>query len=180
MRLEHLAGVLHGLALTFPRAVTPEVVEVYAAALADLTDDELAVAAAQVVRRERFFPVPAVLRDYARPADPAAAGRALARIRDCVEYSPELGDIWRLSAIREQVGEAAAHAIQAAGGTAMIPLMADPFHGPGLLKVFRAAYDATVAREPALALPAGPAPTLAQLHAEGKLPGYRPRPEAPR
>lgn len=56
---------MHSLNVAFNREPSHDTATLYKAALEDLTDETFRAAVRDVIREERFFPPPAVIRDYA-------------------------------------------------------------------------------------------------------------------
>ena len=108
------------LARAFAGVVDDARVEVYAAALEDLTDVELATATTIVIKTHtgEFIPPPAILRKAVAPAAIAVDAVSLVRqIEKLSVYNPNSGMIPPSAVIvREQLGEAVAYAYVAAGG----------------------------------------------------------------
>lgn len=109
------------LSRAFAGVVDKERVNVYCAALEDLSDAELATATAHVVKTHtgEFIPPPAVLRKAVAPAALVVDAAAVIRqIEKLATYSPHAGMIYPvLATVHSQLGEAAAYAYAAAGGT---------------------------------------------------------------
>lgn len=115
-----VAAALAILGRAFAGVVDEERVEVYCAALEDLSDAELAAATAHVVKTHtgEFIPPPAVLRKAVAPAPIAVDSVAvLRRIENLAVYSPQAGMIWpRGDVVLDALGEEVAYAYAAAGG----------------------------------------------------------------
>lgn len=110
----------------FARAYTGGVfddgrVEVYAAALEDLTDEQLANATVRVIKsHERDFIPPAAVILAAARAERSAVdvGAVLNEIHRLAIYNPASGMIYpSVRAVRESLGDAVANAYADAGGT---------------------------------------------------------------
>jgi len=101
------------------RPITREMVRVWAEVLSDLPLDRIRHAVRQALGRERYYPPPAVLRDYAvPPRDLAAeAARVYAALGALERYDPHRGGYWIEAEIRDHLGRAAAEAHVAAGGS---------------------------------------------------------------
>lgn len=115
-----VAAALAVLGRAFAGVVDEERVDVYCAALEDLSDADLAIATAHVVKTHtgEFIPPPAVLRKAVAPAPIAVDSSAvLRRIENLAIYSPQAGMIYpRGDVVRDALGEAIAYAYAAAGG----------------------------------------------------------------
>lgn len=167
---ERFASTMSAMALALPmsngRQLTQPLLEMYWRVLADLSDEELELAATSIMRnptRAVFFPTPAELLAAARPVSQADAMRSLAAVRRLAEYSPELGDTWSVTTIREKLGPAAAMAFQAIGGDAGMRELHAPANAPFARQRFALAYTDAVSRDARAALPA---PAAAALPAE--------------
>ena len=108
-------------ALTFAGDVSDERIDLYFAALDDVSDDALAAATLQLVRTHRgeWIPTPATIRDAAgaNTLPVIDAGRLLREIDRLGEYSPGTG--WEspsVDVVREKRGDLIADAYAAAGG----------------------------------------------------------------
>ncbi|HTE46506.1 MAG TPA: hypothetical protein VK636_14740 [Gemmatimonadaceae bacterium] len=108
------------LGRAFAGVVDEERVELYRAALEDLTDEQLATATALVVKSHtgEFIPPPAVVRKAIAPAATTIdAVGILRRIEKLAVYNPNVGMVYpRVDVVREQLGDATAYAYAAAGG----------------------------------------------------------------
>lgn len=109
------------LGRAFAGVVDEERIAVYCAALEDLSDEQLAIATAYIVKMHagEFIPPPAVIRKAVAPApvvvDAAAVIRQIAKLGT---YSPHCGMIYpAINAVREALGDAVAYAYAAAGET---------------------------------------------------------------
>jgi hypothetical protein len=107
------------LSRAFAGEVTHERIEVYTAALDDVTDAQLAVAIVEVIKRHEgaFFPPPAVLRKAAGVGDAPAVDvdgilRELSRMGS---YSPNGWLLPRIGEVREALGDAVAYAAAEVG-----------------------------------------------------------------
>jgi len=108
-------------ALTFAGDVSPARIDLYVAALDDVTDEQLGAATVRLVKTHRgeWIPVPAVIREAAGAnALPAIdAGRLLREIDRLGEHNPATG--WQspsVEVVRQIKGDAVADAYAAAGG----------------------------------------------------------------
>lgn len=115
-----VAAALKMLGRAFAGVVDVERVELYRAALEDLSDEQLQVATTLVIRNHtgEFIPPPAVLRRAVAPAPIAVDSMAIIRrIEKRATYNANVGMIYPPTAVvHEQLGEAAAYAYAAAGG----------------------------------------------------------------
>lgn len=115
-----VATALKMLGRAFAGVVDEPRIEVYAAALEDLTDEELATAATLVIRNYtgEFIPPPAVIRKAIAPAPVAVdAPSIIRRIEKLMTYNPNMGMLPPpTETVRTQLGEQAAYAYAAAGG----------------------------------------------------------------
>lgn len=115
-----VSAALKMLARAFAGSVDVERIELYRAALEDLSDAELAAATTIVIKTHTgdFIPPPAVLRKAVAPAPIAVDAHALVRrIEKLATYNPNVGMIYpATSVVHEQLGEAIAYAYAAAGG----------------------------------------------------------------
>lgn len=137
--------------------------EVYWNALAPLTDVDFQRAAEILMRRETEFPPPALFFEVLRTEDAGAqAHRALmAAWNHGKQTIPGEGCWWSGALILEHVGPAAHEAFHACGGSTAFRDMDSEYHGPRIRREFVESYRASVAIDPARALPAGPqAPLL--------------------
>jgi len=112
------------LGRAFAGTVDDARVSVYAAALEDLTDDQLAVATARVVKTHtgEFIPPPAVIRRAVGANQPTVVDvdSVVRAIGQLAKYNPASGMIYpSVAVVREALGEAVAYAYAAAGGTRM-------------------------------------------------------------
>jgi hypothetical protein len=115
-----VAAALKMLGRAFAGVVDVERVELYRAALDDLSDAELARATLLVIRSHtgEFIPPPAVLRKAVAPA-PVAIDSAgiIRRIEKLATYNPNAGMIYPcVETVRGELGDATAYAYAAAGG----------------------------------------------------------------
>ena len=108
-------------ALTFAGDVSPARIDLYVAALDDVTDEQLGAATVRLVKTHgrEWIPVPAVIREAAGAnALPAIdAGRLLREIDRLGEHNPATG--WQspsVEVVRQIKGDAVADAYAAAGG----------------------------------------------------------------
>lgn len=103
-----VAGALALLAEAHPsRAVTPQTVQVYAGALRDLTDAQLAQAVDRATRTLKFFPSPAELLECAGANRPATVDftALYERIAALGQYHPASGMSWpSYATVCDQVG----------------------------------------------------------------------------
>lgn len=108
------------LSRAFAGVVDATRVEVYGAALEDLTDEQIATATALVIRTHtgEFIPPPAVLRKAIAPATPAVDASAILRqIEKLAIYNANSGMIYPpVVVVRQELGEAIGYAYAAAGG----------------------------------------------------------------
>jgi hypothetical protein len=108
------------LSRAFAGVVDKERVDVYCAALEDLSDTELATAVTHVVKTHtgEFIPPPAVIRKAVAPAPVAVDATAVIRkIEKLATYNPNVGMVYpRVEDVRTALGDAAAYAYAAAGG----------------------------------------------------------------
>lgn len=121
MASEKAVGVaLKMLARAFAGTVDPERVEVYIAALSDLSDDDVARATTFTIRNYtgEYIPPPAVLRSFVRTnAEAIDTGAIVRRIEKLATYVPNSGMVYPpVVKVREAMGDAAAYAYAAAGG----------------------------------------------------------------
>lgn len=177
---EAVAKALASLDVIFPRTglSAQEVAaraELYCEVLADLTDADIAYAAREAARRERFFPPPVVLIDLAHPARDVEgkaemmeqADRAWERLlEDCTYHGLNCRakvscdcTIEQLEnpdgpSIRAVVGEAAYRGYLAAGGAGAFAKM-EGRDEVFMRKAFVAAFLEVVAVRPEYALPPG-------------------------
>lgn len=153
MTRERFAAAMATLSVLPGGAVDDVRLEVYYRVLGDLTDEEFEMAATKALRSCRFLPTPAELLELARPRHLAAeAGKVYDQIRDLADYSERLGSTWTVTKIRLALGEAAAEAFQAAGGS-------DAFRSGDPVwtrKAFVEAYTTHPPHEAPPALPASP------------------------
>lgn len=157
------ASSMTALALALPmsggRTLTDELLDVYWRVLGHLSDADFETAALCVMRdthRPVFFPAPAELLAAALPNAQAEAMVMLGRVRGMAEYCPRTGSVWRVSQIRETLGEAAVQGFQAMGGDAGMRELENPDATPFARQRFAAAFQEAVGREPATALPTPP------------------------
>lgn len=151
MTRERFAAVMATLSVLPGRDVTEPLLEVYWRVLGDLSDAEMEGAATKALRSCRFLPTPAELLALARPRNLAAeAGRVFEAVKALADYSPRAGDVWSETKIRIALGEAAADAFAACGGSAALR------HGDEVWtrKHFVEAYQAHPPADPPPALPA--------------------------
>jgi len=115
-----IAAALKMLGRAFAGVVDAERVELYRAALDDLTDEQMGAATVLVIRTHtgEFIPPPAVLRKAVAPAPIAVDSAAIIRrIEKLATYNPNAGMIYPpTDVVREQLGDATAYAYAAAGG----------------------------------------------------------------
>jgi hypothetical protein len=115
-----IGAALKLLGRAFAGVVDEARIEVYTAALEDLSDEELRTATTLVIRQHtrEFIPPPAVLRKAIAPAPVAIDGAGIIRrIEKLATYNPNVGMIYPpTDTVREQLGDAAAYAYAAAGG----------------------------------------------------------------
>jgi hypothetical protein len=108
------------LGRAFAGVVDDAKIEVYHAALEDLSDAELATATAHVIKTyaREFIPPPAVLREAIAPAPTVVDGPSVLRkIEKLATYNPNCGMVYpRADVVRDKLGEPAAYAYVAAGG----------------------------------------------------------------
>lgn len=133
------------------RPHTPEMVEVWAEVLADLPLSAIRRAVMEALRRERFYPSPAVLRGYAAPQRNLAteAERVYKAIGALERYDPHRGGYWIEEDIREHLGDAAAEAHVTAGGSGARLREDDTW----TRKAFAEAYAAAAVSSPAPEIP---------------------------
>lgn len=116
-----VATALKILGRAFAGIVDEHRIEVYAAALEDLSDGELATATAIVVKTHlgEFIPPPAVIRKAVAPAVATVDGEGVLRqVAKLATYTPTQGMIYpRVDLVRERLGDVIAYAYAAAGGT---------------------------------------------------------------
>lgn len=163
MTAERLAEAMGAwwLALVYRTPLSPELIDLYAIVLSDLTDDELDRASVGILRGEKYVPEPATVLRYARPEEATEAARALDAIVACSDYDPHSGTYWSARRIERELGTLAAAAFRAAGGSRSFRLLADEYHGPGVRREFLAAYRDIAKHHPELrALSAGRAGVL--------------------
>ena len=129
-------------------------VEVYAAALEDLSDEQLATATARVVKTHtgEYIPPPAIIRRAAGADQPAVldVASAVRRIEQLAIYNPAVGMIYpSVRVVREQLGDAVAYAYAAAGGR----LFSDDTTGQAIARrEFQKAFE-QAARTPGAVFP---------------------------
>lgn len=115
-----VATSLKMLGRAFAGTVDDAKVEVYHAALARLSDAELATATAHVIKTytREFIPPPAILLEAVAPAATVVdAPSILRKIEKLGSYNPSVGMIYpHADTVRDSLGEAAAYAYVAAGG----------------------------------------------------------------
>ena len=124
-----IQAVMAGLDLcdkVWPREMSDQArkdrAKVYEGALSDLSDEDVLGAARLAVGRCKFFPVPAELREFVRPAERQqsdstdAAEEDYAAVMDCSTYTPDHGAWWSYEGIYRCLGAVAARAFRAAGG----------------------------------------------------------------
>ena len=109
------------LALNFAGDVTPERTQLWAAALEDVSDEQLARAVPEVIRTHRgeFIPPVAIVRDAAgaNDAPPADTAAVIRRIDRLGAYGPQSG--WQAPSVETvgaEMGGEAAEAYAAVGG----------------------------------------------------------------
>lgn len=141
------------LGYAFNRAITGPVLEVYGGILSPrLSTEQWGHAVTRALESEQFFPAPAVLLRYGAGDRglQAAAGAAYEQIVACYERGDRLG----YRDVREQMGQAAAEAFIAAGGSHRFA-WCSPDDQPFRLRDFRVAFLETAEVDPIAALPAG-------------------------
>lgn len=109
------------LTRAFAGTVDEARVEVYCAALDDLTDDEIRTATTRVIKTHlgEFIPPPAVLRKAVAPAPLAIDSGAIVRqIEKLAVYTPGGGMVYPPTCVvARELGSAVAYAYAAAGGS---------------------------------------------------------------
>lgn len=113
-----VAGALAILQEVFPREITDALVKIYQAALKDVDDDALKRATGLAVKQNKFFPVPAELRDLAgvNRAPFVDTDALLDRIRGMGSYTATSGERPpRVDAVRLACGPQVAEAYSIAG-----------------------------------------------------------------
>jgi hypothetical protein len=116
---ETVARALAIMQELWSREITPELVRIYRAALADVDDDALLAAVRRALTTCKFFPVPAELRELAGANRPAFvdAEAVLDRIAGHASYHPASGTrMPRVEVVRQLLGDAVAEAYGLAGG----------------------------------------------------------------
>lgn len=106
------------LSRAFAGDVTRERIELYAAALEDVPDEQLAAATKHVIQTQvgAFLPPPAVLRLAAGYGAPAVDVEAVLRAIDSLGgYSPSGWCLPRMETVREALGDAVAYAAAEVG-----------------------------------------------------------------
>jgi hypothetical protein len=115
-----VAASLKILGRAFAGTVDEARIQVYAAALEDLTDAELATATTLVVKSHtgEFIPPPAVIRKAIAPAPTVIdVDPVLRAIEKLAVYNPNAGMVYPpVAKVRDALGDAAAYAYAAAGG----------------------------------------------------------------
>jgi hypothetical protein len=115
-----IARALATLSRAFAGNMDEARIDVYVAALEDVTDAQIEKAVAVVVREEKgaFIPTPAVLRRAIAPAPIVIDSTRLIReIEKLSTYNPNAGMIApSVDEVREKLGEALAYSYAAAGG----------------------------------------------------------------
>lgn len=160
---DRFCSTITAMALALPmsggRTLTDELMEVYWRVLGPLSDNAFEAAALAVMRdthRPVFFPAPAELLAAAQPNAQAEAMVMLGRVRALADYCPRTGAVWRVSQIREVLGEAAAQGFLAIGGDTGMRELEDQDSSPFARKRFAAAFQEVVGRDPTTALPPSP------------------------
>lgn len=155
------------LAVTLGRDFDDARRDAYWAALGDLTDEEFTLASAKLTAGFRstpaeMFPLPATIRQYARPyQDHAAAGvRLFEQVAALGDYLPT-GTRWSMAKIGAQLGWAAAEAFSAAGGSSAFERLGEgqnlTFTRKAFVDAYQRACDAAAKR---LAPPPSDPPAL--------------------
>lgn len=134
------------LGVTFGREVDQARIAAYWSALSDLTDDEFRLATAKLCagwkcQPSEMFPLPATIRQYARPYQDIAAEatRLFEQVEALGDYSP-IGMKWSIAKVGAILGWAAAEAFAAAGGSSAFATLTDQSR-PFVRKEFVAAYQ---------------------------------------
>lgn len=149
-----ISTALKLLSRAFAGVVDQTRVEVYGAALEDLSDEEIATATALVIKTHtgEFIPPPAVLRKAVAPAPVAVDAEAIVRrIEKLATYNPNRGMVPpAVSTVEERLGPTVAYAYAAAGGPS---LFAENDVGRSIaLREFQRAMTEAASR-PGIALP---------------------------
>jgi bifunctional DNA-binding transcriptional regulator/antitoxin component of YhaV-PrlF toxin-antitoxin module len=143
-------------ALTFAGDVSPARIDLYVAALDDVTDEQLGAATVRLVKTHRgeWIPVPAVIREAAGTnAKPRIDVEDIRRqIIDIAGYNPHGFVAPRVESVRRVLGDAVADAYGAIGGGSR--LFADDVTGAIALRDFAKELEAIERERGALALPA--------------------------
>lgn len=101
------------------REITEHTLTVYAMALDDVEDADLRVATTRALKRCRFFPSPAELRDFigANKAPAVDVEAVIEQIKGLAEWLPTTGTIPpRVDEVRRKLGESVARAYASCGG----------------------------------------------------------------
>ncbi|MBA3852915.1 MAG: hypothetical protein C0503_00790 [Gemmatimonas sp.] len=152
-----VAKAMAVLGATFPRDVTPELVAIYAAAVQDLSDQDLDRAVQRAVATCRFFPVPAELREFAGANRPPVVevDTILDQLRGMCGYLPTVGTIApRVDDVRQKLGESVARAYAACGGGSRLLLGNDTTSAIALREFTQELHAEVRAVGPAALLPA--------------------------
>ena len=152
MTRERFAAVMATLSVLPGKDVSAPLLEVYWRVLGDLTDEEMEAGATKALRTCRFLPTPSELLELARPRNlQAEAGRVFEQVRELSDYSAG-GEFWRETKIRVALGNEAADAFIACGGSSAFKC-GDPVW---TRKAFVEAYCKQPPRETPPALPESP------------------------
>lgn len=152
MTRERFAAVMATLSVLPGKDVSAPLLEVYWRVLGDLNDEEMEAGATKALRTCRFLPTPAELLELARPRNlQAEAGKVFEQIRELSDYAAG-GEYWKETKIRIALGNEAADAFVACGGSAAFR-SGDPVW---TRKAFVEAYCNRPPRETPPALPESP------------------------
>jgi hypothetical protein len=151
--IESFRSGMKRLAATFNRALTTEVVAVFAEILTPrLSTEQWAHAVQRAMESESFFPPPAVLLRYGTGDRGLKA--AAADAYDCIVSAYEDGHQLGYREIRDKYGLAAAEGFIAAGGERRFA-WCEPSDQPFRFKDFKAAFVEQAEVDPIDALPPG-------------------------